>query len=179
MDESKEKSQEENALEESLTKLKWQVHAEQRADVLNRIRTHQKLTEEEERLGVRMEDLEPQVRDAVLVFNKKGYSTYSSGFWGRNSEYQTIEGDYKLDQDTQKKLEEMGIEVTVKPSWKYNIDLRSGESDSNMPEDARFTTNIRFKPKRANLEEMKSTWDQIANLIPDRGKPAESPYRKS
>lgn len=40
-------------------------------------------TEEELRVGTYREFLEPQIRDAIFVFNNKGYYTIDSGYHGR------------------------------------------------------------------------------------------------
>jgi len=74
------------------------------------------ITGDELRLGAFMEELEPQVRNALIVLNKKGYKTHSSGFYGSESgqgDLQAIdmEGNYSLDEEIVKKLNDMGVRV--------------------------------------------------------------------
>jgi len=61
-----------------------------------------------------VEELEPQVRDAVLVFNRKGYSTLQSGFWGEHGELQCIEGEFAIDEETRNRLlDTMPVDIDI------------------------------------------------------------------
>jgi hypothetical protein len=87
-----------------LAALRREVHKRVQADLTERVRNYPVFTETEDRLGVFVELLEPQVRDAVLEFNRKGYTTYSSGFFGKHHEVQAIAGAFALDDEIKKKL---------------------------------------------------------------------------
>jgi hypothetical protein len=164
-------------LTKALTLLRQQVHGQERDALEKRLRTNPEKTEEEHRLGVYLEEIEPQVREAVREFNRKGYPTYSSGFGGHDSEYQTLEGDYRLDEETVEVLRGAGVEVTVEPSWKYRLEQQAGLARPDTPEEAKYTTDIRFKPAIANLQDMEQKWMQIAAVLPDRGTLAVNWYR--
>lgn len=99
----------------------------------------------EEKLGIFVEQLEPQVRNAVIEINRKGYQTNSSGFYGHFGEYQAIDGKFVLDEETKGRLKEMGVQV------------REGIA----------ITDIRFWPTTPDLEHIKRTWDAIGQILPD------------
>lgn len=111
-------------------------------------------TEEEKQLGTIWELIEGQVREAVKELNRKGYCTTDSGFWGETGMYQKqfIEGLFILDLETVEVLEDQGVYIT-------NNGRRS---------------TIWFYPKNPDFEEIKSTWNEIVDLIPDLGHPAKS-----
>lgn len=97
-------------------------------------------------LGFFIEELEPQVRQAILELNRKGYSTDSSGFMN-NSCDQMIEGDFQLDEKTTKRLNEVGVQVETNPSG---------------------YTRLQFSPPEANLSKIKRQWNKIISLIPNK-----------
>lgn len=111
-------------------------------------------TDEEWNMGAYKEELEPQVRDAIMLMRKKGYNTGSSGFWGHEVE-QAMDVATAIDDNSLARLADHNIEVAVSA-----------------------TRTIRFKPKdRGNLQSIKKTWDMIADILPDLGQhadPAES-----
>jgi len=118
-------------------------------------------TEQELNMNMYVEELEPQVRDAVLDLNRKGYSTHSSGFRGHpNADIQQIDGFFTLDNDTQRNLNKIGVEVISK-------NIKPDESGT-----WREHTSIRFRSKEPNLNAMKEKWAEITALIPDRGRSA-------
>lgn len=101
----------------------------------------------EYKLGVFIEMLEPQVRQAVLTLHKKGYSTDASGFMMGNSCEQMIEGDFKLEEKSIKTLTAIGTTVETNPSG---------------------YTRLQFKPSEANIEKIKKQWDKIVSLLPGK-----------
>jgi len=118
-------------------------------------------TKEELDMNMYTEELEPQVRDAVLDLNRKGYSTASSGFHSHpEADIQQIDGFFTLDHKTQRDLRAIGVEV------------RSGNVKPDGSETWKEYTSIRFKSKEPSLEAMKEKWAEITALIPDRGRPA-------
>lgn len=100
----------------------------------------------ESSLGFFVEELEPQVRNAVLEMNKKGYSTDVSGFMD-NSQYQMVEGDFQLEEKTITSLQTFGATVETNPSG---------------------YTKIQFKASDANLPKIKKQWDKIVSLLPGK-----------
>lgn len=108
-------------------------------------------TDEEARVGAFKEELEPQVRDAVFEFFRKGYSTESSGFYGNG--YQAIDGWFEFDDKTKNKIRDIGAEVI-------------NAEEAGLPYNGKAWTRIRFSPSEANIESMKNKWDEIARVLP-------------
>ena len=106
----------------------------------------------ESRLGFFIEELEPQVREAVLKMNKKGYSTDVSGFMDNTCE-QMIEGDFLLEEKSIKKLEAFGVTVETNPSG---------------------YTRLQFIPGEADIKKIKKQWDKIVSLLPDKKRIADA-----
>lgn len=101
-------------------------------------------------MGAFVEELEPQVRDAVLALRAKGYNTASSGFYGENGEFQSIDGHFKVGLVSRRKLRSLGVSVEGGWAWsKYAA--------------------IQFWPREPDLDEMRATWDHVAQTMPDRG----------
>lgn len=98
-------------------------------------------------LDAYLEELEPQVRDAVLILNQKGYSTLSSGFYGKHAEYQSIDGFFTIDEETVQKFHALG--AIVEPY-----------------EEVPGYTFIKFWPKTAELASIKAMWDSIVEVLP-------------
>jgi hypothetical protein len=114
----------------------------------NRIANNPMPTDEEWNMGAYKEEIEPQVRDAVMVLRQKGYNTGSSGFWGHDHVDQVMDIATPIDDNSKARLAEHDIKVTE--------------------------TGIRFTPENpSNLESVKKTWDLIADILPDLGKHAE------
>lgn len=130
--------------------LMYEIHERVSTEVLARLRLNPKPNKVEIHLGVFLEMIEPQVRDAVLEFHQKGYSTDASGFMGQ-SDIQVIEGDFVIPESVTKKLEAEGINV---------ITNNSGY------------TRIQFQPKSANFDEIHSKWMSISAMLPDQKKPS-------
>jgi len=105
----------------------------------------------ETRLGIFIEELQLQVRQAVLEMNRKGYSTDLSGFVN-NSCDQMIEGDFQLDEKIINKLRLLGINVESNPSG---------------------YTRLQFSPKEADLGNIKKQWNKIVALLPTGKKTAD------
>lgn len=104
----------------------------------------------ESMLGLFIEELEPQVRQAILTLNKKGYSTDVSGFMD-NSCDQMIEGDFQLDEKTISMLQTVGVKVETNPS-NY--------------------TRLQFSPLEADISKIKRKWNKIVSLIPEKNQVA-------
>jgi len=115
----------------------------------DRMASNTKLNPEEYKMGAYLQEIEPQVRGAVLDLSRKGYITTDSGFAAGGR--QSIMGSFSLDADTKNKLK--SIDVSVEEST-YDNEL--------------FTT-IAFKPREANLQAIRDQWKEVTALIPKRG----------
>lgn len=119
-------------------------------------------TDEECRIGRFLEQLEYQVRDAVLVLNRKGYRTEQSGFSSIRHDEQFLTIDLGADEILISQLLSMGIGLNSDPFGFMD------ESD---------LTYIWFQTPRADLDEIKQAWDLLASKFPDRGRIADkSPH---
>jgi hypothetical protein len=114
-------------------------------DLSRRIANNPTPTDEELNMGAYVEEIEPQVRSAVITLRRKGYNTGSSGFYGREHVDQTMDVATPIDEQSKAQLSEYGITIT----------------DSNM---------IRFRPTDAtDIEAITKTWDMIASILPTLG----------
>jgi len=142
--------------QKTFDELREKTHAEMEQKVKERLEKNPLPTDEEVLIGAYLEELEPQVRDAIRVFYKKGYATESSGFAEREGkELQDIDGYFEIDQETEKKLKELGVEV------------RNFRRDYGWVDDV---NSIQFEPQVADVSELKKKWDAIADILPDRKK---------
>ncbi len=132
--------------------LKYSVWEKMQSDILKREAKNPKFDKTESNLGLFIEKLEPQVRSAILILHKKGYSIDLSGFAGDPCE-QMIEGDFQLEEKTIKQLNLIGVYVETNPSG---------------------YTRIYFLPEEANISKIKNKWDKIASLIPDKHRHASA-----
>jgi hypothetical protein len=126
-------------------KLKYSIQRKTEIDLKKRKSQKSHPTKEELGLGLFIEELEPQVRKAILILNKKGYSTDASGFM-ENPCDQMIEGDFSLDETTIQKLRKLDVEVETNPSG---------------------YTRLRFTAIEANISKIQKKWIAIASLLPD------------
>lgn len=121
-----------------------------RGDLRERIERNPIPTDEEINAGVYLEQLEPQVRNAVLTLRRKGYITYISGFHGYEKQIIAFHNeplkDFKFPSDLMRELAEKGVYVQVKPG------------------EIMFSCDYLL-----TLEELKDVWEQIAATLPDLG----------
>ncbi|MFZ2521937.1 MAG: hypothetical protein WAX44_02310 [Minisyncoccia bacterium] len=103
---------------------------------------------EEYELGVYKEQIESQVRDAVLELKRKGYRPFGSGFGDLVSGTQAI------------LLNKEGVEISL-----ITENLR-GENVEIVEEEDRI--QIIFKPtdSETSMEELKKVWNRIVSKIP-------------
>ncbi len=140
---------------EAFPELRKQSHAQIERETADRVETNPKPSEAEINAGAFREMLEPQVRDAVFEMRKKGYATESSGFGGTTGEVQSMDGYFEIDAETEQALRGVGVEVLRDQGFgpKYAF--------------------LRFSPDEPSLEKIKAKWDEVAKLLPDRGRQAE------
>lgn len=112
-------------------------------------------TKEEYELGAYIDVLESQVKNAVLVLQKKGYRTFQSGFREQTMRDQFIDFYTKnivVPETAQKYLKERGVEVQIE-----SFDDR---------------TTLTLHPVREGairLAEWKEMWDTLALALPVAG----------
>lgn len=133
-------------------RLEYKVQQTMINDIKRRKEKNPKPDKIESQLGLFVEELEPQVRKAVLDMNKKGYSTDASGFM-ENPGDQMIEGDFQLEEKTIKDIQSIGVTVETNPSG---------------------YTRLQFSPKEADITKIKKQWNKIVSLLPDKKKIADS-----
>lgn len=135
-----------------LTSLQRRVYRQVINELKKRIVERPKPTKEEFFLGSYLEMLEPQVRKAVRDLNRKGYTTSSSGFYGKK---QVIDGFFKI--TTKTKADLNNFEVCV-------FEEKNG-----------YTT-VEFEPKQQSFNSIKDRWNTIVNLFPKKqpSKPSDN-----
>lgn len=131
--------------------LRQTTHEQMKKELADRVTNNPQPTEVELRLKAFLEQLEPQVRDALRIFVEKGYTPNSSGFYGRNGERQVIDGYFDLTEEEQKNIEEAGATV-VKQEF-------AGEKEFS----------VEFNPKSPDLQAITQQWNKIATALPNRG----------
>ena len=136
--------------------LRTQVHQQTEKELTHRKNFNPIPTEEELHVGAFQEQLEPQVRDAVFEFYRKGYPTYASGF--TSTEFQEMDGFYSLNDESVSKLAALG--VTVYKGWLSRQPPKTEET---------IHTALHFRPVSADLASIKEQWDAIAATLPDCG----------
>lgn len=102
--------------------------------------------EEEWALGVYLEEIEPQVRDAVLTLRKKGYNTMESGFYGPEKQRIGFSEPIHLEisPEAVKYLEGLGLRAEVTED---GIEL--------------------YYSKPLTIDELKDAWDTVARDLPN------------
>lgn len=102
------------------------------------------------KLGFFVQELEPQVRQAIIAMNIKGYSTDKSGFMDNPCD-QMIEGDFQLNEKTKRALETVRVQVETNPSG---------------------YTRLQFSPQEADIVKIKRRWNKIVSLLPNKNQTA-------
>lgn len=124
------------------------VFIDQYNELKYRLNSDPEPSDEEVNMGAYVEELEPQIRDAVITLRRKGYNTGSSGFWGHDHAAQAMDIATQIDDKSKAKLSEHMVKVTDR--------------------------GIRFNPDNpSDIEAIKRTWDLVADILPDLGKHAE------
>lgn len=143
------------------TRLRRQVHQKMEKELKLRYKTNPIPTETELALGVFLERIEPQLREALVILNQKGYCTGNSGFCYPRFEIQDLDGRFRLRHSTIEKLKKMSIRVKI-VDWRHPLHLGVVR-----------LTKIYFKTASPDIESIKSQWDALAEELPDLGHPAK------
>lgn len=133
-------------------RLEYNIQTTMKNDIKRRIKRNSNPNKMESCLGIFIEELEPQVRQAVIEMNRKGYATDLSGFVNNSCE-QMIEGDFQLGEKVINKLNLLGITVEKNPSG---------------------YTRLQFSPKEADINKIKRHWNKVVSLLPNRNRIADS-----
>ncbi len=144
-------------MREAFSSLRKLVLDEQRRVVKKRKTNNPTCSLLEKILGVYLEEIEPQVRAAVVSFNEKGYETYSSGFDETDARYQLIEGKFSVSDAIKLELEKSGVEV-IKGERIVTDFMKTGDNGD--------ITIIRFCAKYPNLQDISRMWNAIVNMFP-------------
>ena len=151
------KTNRQESLRQQCARLREGVHQAMKVGEAKRLKENPTPTEEELRMGVFRESLEPQVRTAVTEMFRKGYATQSSGFHGSAYEMQMVDGWFTIDPATKEKLSQIGVEV-----------LRG--ADIGLPKN-KIVGILRFRARRPEIEEITAQWDAVAALLPAKTLP--------
>lgn len=133
-------------------RLDYSVQRSMDHDIKKRKNSNPKPNKIESRLGVFMEELEPQIRYAVLEMTKKGYSIDAAGNI-TNTHDQMIEGDFRLEEKYIKKLEALNVIVETNPSG---------------------YTRLQFTPDKADMKRITRKWNTIVSLLPNKHRIADA-----
>ncbi len=124
-------------------------------DIDKRKKESPQKTNQEQKLGIYLEQLEPQVKDAVLKLQEKGYKTYESGFKLFGDQMIGFSEEYFKNSEILKNLQNELKKENINLEIKYDH------------------INISFK-KFYSVKEMKEVWDRIADGLPKLlNKPSE------
>lgn len=134
--------------------LRKTTHEKMQEELTQRVKINPLATREELSMGAYQEQIEPQVRDAVLRLRRKGYTTTTSGFSGFNSQNVRFGkahlGGFQLSDALIAELAKQRITVRMAPD--------AFSFDCEVP---------------LALDEIKTIWEKIESALPDLGYPAE------
>lgn len=128
------------------------AHYAQAWDIDYRLSFDPQPTETEFAMGCYVEELEPQVRDAVMTMWEKGYSTNSSGFYGHGHNLQVIDGPFD-----------------ISPTLAESLYANFGVSTEKIADQ----TWLGFWMSPADtLDSITSKWNAIADFLPRKEEPS-------
>lgn len=132
------------------TKLRHDTIEQKNKEFGERILTNPDPTDEELKMGAYKEEIEYQVRDAIIELRKKGYNTFESGFYG--PEKQRIGFDEKYfdnfvpSENLKRMAEDKGLSIDVFPD----------------------AIELSYK-KFVEIEDIKYIWDKVVEELDDLG----------
>lgn len=127
-------------------------------DKKRRLEVNPEKTKEESLAGVYWEELEPQIREAIIKLSSKGYPTFESGFRDKTKGSQYI-GCWKGGTQIFRVPESLKEEIKKR----YGIDILVDTSAA----DRDYLLLIPENPK-LGLAEWKEVWDLVAEALPER-----------
>jgi hypothetical protein len=123
--------------------LKRRVQNRISLDVVSRLKVNPNPSQDEWKMGAFAEMWGPQVRSAVFELWEKGYNVMYAGFGTKN--IQKIDGLFKLDEVTKKRLAQQQVNIKERPDgWTF----------------------IEWEATEADMELIKNGWQEIVALIP-------------
>jgi hypothetical protein len=129
-------------------RLRQSAHADMARARAERIVHNPAPTSEEYAMGAFIEDIEPQVRDAVQVLRQKGYNTTTSGFSDFHHQvigFADFHGD-DFDAATRERLAVLGVTIEDRQNA-----FACSHADG------------------VDLDQLRDRWNAIAIALPDRG----------
>ncbi len=143
-------------LEQLNSQEREKIHAQSHEEFKKRLEENPTPTDDEKRLGIYIELIEPQIREALLTLTKKGYKTIDSGYDG----FQFTKGIQYIG------FEKGMIDDSLLPIVRSVIDAKTVEASIDFSSRDFFElTPHRFISK----EEWKKIWDTVAGAFPNRG----------
>lgn len=133
--------------------LKFNILKKMSGDIKKRLLLNPDPDKTELRLGTFLEMIEPQVREAIIILNSKGYTTDVSGFMGK-ADSQIIDGDFIVEESVVNLLKDEGVNLETNHSG---------------------YTRIQFWPAVADLKTIRNKWKKIVSIFPDKGKLSDAP----
>lgn len=145
---------------EQCKRLRDKVNATCERETQERILKNPHPTTGELLMGAFREELEPQIRDAIIKMNQKGYPTQTAGFIADGlSQY--MSGVFDIDPDTEEKLKLLGVHVSRRP-------LRDRKDPRSVI--TRLEFSLQDPP---DLDSIEATWDAVADLLPEQHGPLQ------
>lgn len=128
-------------------KLRQMIHVADEAALEQRMVDGPEPSEEEQGMRAFAENLESPVREAVFTLRRKGYDTFSSGFSDFDWQSLSFSGPVLVDLLVKHRAALEQLSVTV-------------DADGR---------GVSFRPSSIDAETIRNTWNQIADILPDRG----------
>lgn len=123
----------------------------------------------ESTIGIRLEELEWEVRDAVIQLLEKGYTTYYSGYEG-NDGFQKVCFliPEKLNVDLETIMNKIYSDTGIYTWWEGQWEDMYGFRDYNNGKPV-YISGISFVDTRGNPQLLHDHWNRIAESLPPSG----------
>ncbi len=159
-------SDEQASLYSRFAKLRKKVIDRGKEELKDREKNGESPSKEELSMGAFKEDIETQVRDAVISLRRRGYNTFESGFYDFNAQVisfnDNIFDDEKNLESFKKRATDSGLyDFLFENKIKLDISPNSIYLEFNEYKDTRFIKNL---------------WKKINNCLPDLGEPAKESF---
>lgn len=136
-------------------KMRSNVHEDMDWSRRNRDLNLEPKTDFEEKAGILMEEIEPQVRQAVINLNDKGYKTQGSGFFGHASQQIYLSRDSKT-----------GWVDDAFSDYHPSVELIKWLEDKNIKLEVEPDSITYTAKQKLNLAELEDIWNKIVDDVP-------------